>query len=287
MIRLSTIHGVLRTLVEAPAQEAQDHQHHPHTALIVIAHSAQVYSSASTLPSPSQITQHTNKQNKLPNNGLFVPQPPPSTHTHTQEDEEGEDQLALSKVIPSLVGDERIRVLAGFATLLWREELMSDNPAVPLIASTELGLILVQPLTAGGSAAGTPFSTPNSPQQEDHFQHQHQHLYSATHSADTSTTTNTDGTLQQAQRRRAFSLRSSRLLLVLNSASPPIAPVPVSVQQEEGERQEEESGAEGGAAAEEDVEEPHIDDARSETLISVASAGAQYLGPALASLVQV
>ncbi|KAE8209359.1 hypothetical protein CF327_g6647 [Tilletia walkeri] len=285
MIRLSTIHGVLRTLVEAPAQETQDQ--HPHTALIVIAHSAQVYSSASTLPSPSQITQHTNKQNKLPNNGLFVPQPPPSTHTHTQEDEEGEDQLALSKVIPSLVGDERIRVLAGFATLLWREELMSDNPAVPLIASTELGLILVQPLTAGGSAAGTPFSTPNSPQQEDHFQHQHQHLYSATHSADTSTTTNTDGTLQQAQRRRAFSLRSSRLLLVLNSASPPIAPVPVSVQQEEGQGQEDESGADGGAATEEDVGEPHIDDARSETLISVASAGAQYLGPALASLVQV
>ncbi|CAD6884653.1 unnamed protein product [Tilletia laevis] len=274
MIRLSTINGVLRTLVQPntpaptatatatddappPASSSSSHQH-PHTALILIAHSGQVYSSATTLPIPSPQSHHQQQQQSQPQrhpNGLFVNHPQQSPGAPT--DHHSTLDSPSKQLLPSLVGDERIRVLAGLATSLWREELMNENPAVPYLVPTELGTVLVQPL-GGGRSAGFPLSPQNSPPTEDHFQPQQQQQQYQPSSDSPS-----DSTFQQAQRRRAASIRTSRLLLVLNSSPP----------SPKSETDEGTTASDEAAAA-------------LETLISVASAGAQHLSPALASLVQ-
>ncbi|KAL9940278.1 hypothetical protein V8E36_000983 [Tilletia maclaganii] len=271
---------------------------HPHTAMIVLAHSGQIYASSSTLS--THISSHPAPSVPGPSalNGFFVPQGPSSTSTleaqpPTEPDgNEANGQSHQISVLTSLVGDERLRVLAGLATLSWREQVILENPTVPLVVLTELGLVLVQPLSgsgaAGVSSAGVSYSFPNSPQQDE--------VHSFGNNANTSSSSNeADTMLQLAQRRRAASLRASRLLLVLNSAVEPGKDVKLSPPTPAVEKDASTEGAEPASSETAASEVPKTAapeataagyEAEMELLMSVASAGAQFLGPALASIAQ-
>ncbi|KAK0565826.1 hypothetical protein OC861_003564 [Tilletia horrida] len=334
MIRLGTINAVLNTLLEPSAPAALDssspaagaeeqHHHHPHTALIVLAHSGQLYASASTLP-PSQAFASTSSPPS--NNGLFISHGPAPNALSPQLDEKAQEDLASAStpahILPSLSGEERGRVLGGMATLAWRENLMSEQPNVPLVFESPLGLILVQPLGPGGATPSFS-SAPNSPPQ----QHYHdepplspslssnatEHPFQQAPAPSTPSAEGISPTaLHQQQRKRAASLRNSRLLLVLNSAietgksaSKGVAigdadakeaheETSPSRQQQPSEGSIAEAGAEskatlvetgtGGTGDNASEAVAHALQVDTEALTSIASAGVQFLSPALASV---
>ncbi|KAK0563829.1 hypothetical protein OC844_002007 [Tilletia horrida] len=267
---------------------------HPHTALIVLAYSGRVFASASTLAATSSTSSRSEpSRTRLSypaaalTQNLFVFHPPsPDSHSQSQEKEAGADagvQLTTTAVLKSLQGEERMRALGGLATMAWRENLISESPVIPQVILTTLGLVLIQPLGASSGGPTPAVSVPNSPPQPEDS--------NPASLADLSS----EGMLQLAQRRRAASLRSARLLLVLNSTvdfwpSPAVAsPLPAEghVAQEGDAKEDAAAVDEATAAGIEGGDQPTSwtwDEADTDTLVSIAAAGAQFLGPTLASV---
>ncbi|KAK0540234.1 hypothetical protein OC835_000765 [Tilletia horrida] len=267
---------------------------HPHTALIVLAYSGRVFASASTLAATSSTSSRSEpSRTRLSypaatlTQNLFVFHPhSPDSHSQSQEKEAGADagvQLTTTAVLKSLQGEERMRALGGLATMAWRENLISESPVIPQVILTTLGLVLIQPLGASSGGPTPAVSVPNSPPQPEDS--------NPASLADLSS----EGMLQLAQRRRAASLRSARLLLVLNStvdfwptqavASP--LPAERDAAQEGDAKEDATAGDEATAAGMEGGDQPTSwtwDEADTDTLISIAAAGAQFLGPTLASV---